>query len=578
VRLASFSLERFRSIVKAHKLRFGDLTILIGPNNEGKSNILRGLVTGMRILESAGRMTTVRGRFSVGSYREDEYEWDRDFPVGLQSSLPDGKTVLDFEFELTPEELSEFKSEVKSSLVNPLPIRLSIGASGAEFKVRGKGAGGPHLTSKRDAIAQFIGSKLRLQYIRSIRTAEDALDVVNQMISLELRTLERTPDYRNAVAKIEKLQTPILESLAETVRDSLATFLPDVTDVQLAVPSRERFGTVRRHAVMHVNDGTMTDLSVKGDGVQSLAAISLIRHVSARVASGRELMLAIEEPEAHLHPEAVHQLRSVLQEIAAKQQVFVTTHSPLLVNREDIGANILVEKNLARPASSVEEIRGALGVRTSDNLRSARLVLLVEGECDRVSLRRLLCDRSDRLRDAIQDGELAFEPLFGVGNLSYKLTQVRDGLCSAHVFVDNDKDAIEAVKIAQSRGLLAPSGVTYASAPGLKESEFEDLVDLDLYSGVVLADYNVKLGKKTFKSNKGKWSKRMAATFQDAGQLWDSDAQVAVKTKIARLVEVTGESAILPARAGSLDALASTLEDRLGSSESVPSFGTLAAP
>jgi hypothetical protein len=28
--------------------------------------------------------------------RNDDYNWDRDFPIGLQAAKPDGKTVFDF--------------------------------------------------------------------------------------------------------------------------------------------------------------------------------------------------------------------------------------------------------------------------------------------------------------------------------------------------------------------------------------------------------------------------------------------------------------------------------------------------
>ena len=42
MRLVSFSVTNYRSITKAYKLPIRQATILIGPNNEGKSNILRG--------------------------------------------------------------------------------------------------------------------------------------------------------------------------------------------------------------------------------------------------------------------------------------------------------------------------------------------------------------------------------------------------------------------------------------------------------------------------------------------------------------------------------------------------------
>ena len=80
------------------------------------------------------------------------------------------------------------------------------------------------------------------------------------------------------------------------------------------------------------------------------------------------MILAIEEPESHLHPSAIHQLRAVLADIASKHQVIMTTHCPLFVDRTSIKSNIIVHKNKAVPAKDVKEIRDILGVRASNNL------------------------------------------------------------------------------------------------------------------------------------------------------------------------------------------------------------------
>ncbi len=50
---------------------------------------------------------------------------------GVQDRQPDGKTIFDFEFELTETELKDFKKEIKSSLNMLLPIRLTIGPAGS---------------------------------------------------------------------------------------------------------------------------------------------------------------------------------------------------------------------------------------------------------------------------------------------------------------------------------------------------------------------------------------------------------------------------------------------------------------
>ncbi len=58
MRLEQFSVQNFRSIEKAEKLPLGDFTVLLGPNNEGKSNILQAMVMGMQELSGKRRGTT----------------------------------------------------------------------------------------------------------------------------------------------------------------------------------------------------------------------------------------------------------------------------------------------------------------------------------------------------------------------------------------------------------------------------------------------------------------------------------------------------------------------------------------
>ena len=80
VKLVKFSATNYRSITSAHRINFSDSTVLIGRNNEGKSNLLRALGASMKILGwHAENRPSMRGR----TYLPDEapYVWLRDFPV-----------------------------------------------------------------------------------------------------------------------------------------------------------------------------------------------------------------------------------------------------------------------------------------------------------------------------------------------------------------------------------------------------------------------------------------------------------------------------------------------------------------
>jgi recombinational DNA repair ATPase RecF len=94
MKLKSFSVQKYRSITFAKKIALGRSTILVGPSNEGKSNILRALVTAMNILTReryAGR--TARRRTTGVMYRRNVYDWDVDCPIHHRRSTRKGRAA-----------------------------------------------------------------------------------------------------------------------------------------------------------------------------------------------------------------------------------------------------------------------------------------------------------------------------------------------------------------------------------------------------------------------------------------------------------------------------------------------------
>ena len=51
MRLSRVSVRKYRSIDKAADFAVGDFTVLVGPNNQGKSNLLRAAVLAMEVIE-----------------------------------------------------------------------------------------------------------------------------------------------------------------------------------------------------------------------------------------------------------------------------------------------------------------------------------------------------------------------------------------------------------------------------------------------------------------------------------------------------------------------------------------------
>ena len=76
MKLNEFSVNNYRSITNANKIKLQDFTVLVGKNNEGKSNLLKALNVAMNVL-----MNNSRSHY----YSYDKiYDWEKDFPFQLK--------------------------------------------------------------------------------------------------------------------------------------------------------------------------------------------------------------------------------------------------------------------------------------------------------------------------------------------------------------------------------------------------------------------------------------------------------------------------------------------------------------
>src|SRR5689334_20571469 len=190
MQLVSFSVTNYRSITTAYKLPIGQSTVLIGPNNEGKSNILRALVTALGVLSNLSRIRIMQGRFRYAFSYEGAYNWKKDYPVTLQDKNPNGESIFNIEFELTDNEIDEFVNEVKSTLNGTLPIQLTLGQKDPGFHVLKRGPGAAALTKKAEAIARFVAKRIDINHIQAVRTASSAHRVVEEIVEKQLSAIE----------------------------------------------------------------------------------------------------------------------------------------------------------------------------------------------------------------------------------------------------------------------------------------------------------------------------------------------------------------------------------------------------
>lgn len=565
MRITTFSVTNFRSITSAHKISIADTTVLIGKNNEGKSNLLRALQIAMDLLQSHAHSERSAIRSAMRSFGGDNdvsYHWIRDFPIQLQTRKSSTQTIFRLDFLLDQFEVEEFKKEIGSSLNGALPLEIKVGKDNeAQISIKKPGKNTKTLASKSGRIAAFIAKRIYFNYIPAVRTDREAIEVVSRMLSQELRVLERDESYQEALNVIKELQEPILQDLARKIQEPLTEFLPTIRKVQIEIPETSRRVGLRREFNIIIDDGTPTNIEYKGDGVKSLAALGLLKNKSRHPGAS---IIAIEEPESHLHPGAIHQLNEIIKSLGESNQVILTTHNPLFVDRAHVRTNIIVNEGKATPAKTVGSIRDILGIKASDNLTNANYALVVEGREDAKSLRALLPTLSEKIGKALKSNILVIEPIGGAGNLSYKLSLLRGTLCLTYTLLDNDEAGRRAFKKAAEDSLVEVSSCTMVTCKGMPDSEFEDCVAVEIYTKAFSEKFGVDLGCTSFKTNR-KWSDRVKAAFMDQGKPWGDGILCEAKWILAEEVAKMPNGSLNGHKRNSIDALVIGLEKMIRS-------------
>lgn len=549
MKLRTFYVKSYRSITEATLDNIQNYGVFVGPNNAGKSNLLRAIYISLSIALEGDFQRARRNRQYSYAYRGENYNWERDIPVNLRENKG-ASTTFKLTFEFSDEEKADFRQKFNINLTKSLQMKFQLFSNRTEYNIIMPGRAKKPMEEKMQDIGLFIRSKLDYEYIPCVRSSELTNEYFSRLLSKEFRQLDGNEEYQRCLQTIQELQLPIVQGLENKLSVSLKPFLPNIKGVSLQntnyLDTGLRFYSSRgRSAPINIDDGDITPIDEKGDGIKSLAAIALIESISFENLEGRSLILCIEEPEAHLHPDAIHSLRTVLFELSERSgvQVIISTHSPLLIDRDKISNNVIVGDNhRIHPCSCVEDVRQVLGVRISDNLAATKVVL-VEGESDKRYF-ETLCKRRLSLRQKLEDNSLQFVNVHSASKMDFQIRMYNSIMVSTLVLLDSDSSGIASANALMAAKIKRPSEILLIKSAGMRESELEDLVNIDSYSQIIKDKYNINLNTTSFKQRRKVWSDRLHIASQMSPCILNPEIEAQIKTDIADIVVELGMSAI----------------------------------
>lgn len=344
MRITRLRIQNFRSI-KDVDLELSDTTVLIGPNNAGKTAILDAIR--ISLTRRWGQRGTGFTEYDVHLADENA---DPKAPPGISIEIRvEERTAGEW-----PDTLQQDLDQIaqtdpvsgKSFIILRAACAWDATAGSFEPSWQFLNAGRAPLTggSARRTNLERFWQYLPVFYLGALRDADDEFSSRSQFWGRLLKAMEIPAALEGRVQRVlDLLNKKLLR--ADPRLTQIATTLSGATQVA----ARDRDGSVdlrllplkswdllSKAEIIMRNEPTWPWLPLQrhGQGMQSLSVIFLfqafVEHLLAELYEADSVpVLALEEPETHLHPQASRTLWAHVRKLPG--QKIITTHSPYFV-------------------------------------------------------------------------------------------------------------------------------------------------------------------------------------------------------------------------------------------------------
>lgn len=532
MRLTRLQVTNYRSLFGERvDVNLADgMNSVIGPNNCGKSNLLRALALAL----------------------------DPTFPFDRARDLPPlgpatrTRVVCTFEVGATaPEqtllartgEAERALSGNERTFADDGLVRFAISCSGTGrkeyFVAKGAGTKQPETLEQLDTArraALQLRSVCRFVYVRSGDSLESLLQGRFRELLRTVLEEHQRPEYEaaeNARTKyITALRRQLLSALEGGVVEQVQQLFPEVTAVDME-PQVTSIEESLLDVDVQLEDLVKGGLSDKGTGVRGAILVAMLRYLAEN--GKRSVVMALEEPESFLHPAAQETLRDDMETLAARDDVtlLVTTHSPFIPSREpsarlfalskdEHGATAIAgsaQGNATRTGLVLSLFRSAAQPELLERATQgdARALLVVEGWTDvqYLELAARLLDRSDVL-----DG-VKIIPADGARRAVRRSIVLKDELPDTAVIVllDDDPDGQDAhKKLTGTFGFQANTEAIYYSTILAKRLPSGVVEAEDLFSTSLIDRFVTEAGEDSWTA-RTKRSSKWGAGWEDEAHL-----------------------------------------------------------
>ncbi|EMY67777.1 ATP-dependent nuclease [Leptospira vanthielii] len=340
-RLRSLSIKNFRSIGNDEiKIDLDDIVVLVGPNNAGKSSILRAY-------ELVMKHGSKECQLAISDFPSSQVNQSELPEITLETIVYDNSPG-DQWITLTQEGEQLVKERWIWSSPNKDPKRegWNINTQDWDDKVPW---GAPNIANSRrpqpHRVDAFSSPELQAQQITKL-----LLDLLQEKVkTIKSDQNQEKSDYENIIDTLKNFQSKVVESASTDIKeieDEVSKYLDRIfpnhrikLDAKPESDVEKTFSPFKSNPElsMGVTNGYYSKIENQGSGARRTLLWSTLKYLSDRndkYENTRPHVLLLDEPEICLHPSAIREARDVLYELPqlVNWQIMITTHSPVFID------------------------------------------------------------------------------------------------------------------------------------------------------------------------------------------------------------------------------------------------------
>ena len=372
MKITEIRISNYRSINEEQLITPTELTTLIGPNNSGKTNVLKSICT------------------FFGGY-ENSYGYDRskDLPANVNAKqtsiiltfeIPDSEEWFWTAYEKLHQMHGTTRTDNKATLYLYYTVTNTPVYSFFTNQKRPKEKQQEYSKILRNLVSEFI-DKFSIFYIPSEKSITD---LYKQLLSPRI-SLKASGIFSKVLIELKNELNIIENSIGITLSEAGIKS----STIQLEIPGDEMKNIIGEFS-LQVTDSVKTSYTEKGRGLQAAIFYSSLNWVDDCIKEdGKIPIWLIEEPESYMHPELAKNCHLILNNLSKKSFLFISTHSMQFLPKSTTSINAFSKLNdstkinkFIKYDDACNSLKKSLGLRFSDYYGLNDNNVIFEGKWD----------------------------------------------------------------------------------------------------------------------------------------------------------------------------------------------------